>query len=223
MIFLIITSFIISTYLIRKRFIMSNNQSNNNSNHPFSKDDAYRNLERVNYWINNADTKTNFILTFLCVSLVILFSNVEFVKGIQIIFKEFLSFRPLQIQSIISMFGSLLFVVFLFFIVMSIKYFLNALSAKISTKEFKERQIIEKSILFFNSIKENDNLNSFLNLIKECDSEEKLLKEIHSQTLINSLICSQEFDNYNNGINKLKGAGFSLFLLLIFLFIRSIV
>ena len=32
--------------------------------HAFNKEDAYRTLERVNFWINNCDSKSSFILAF---------------------------------------------------------------------------------------------------------------------------------------------------------------
>lgn len=48
---------------------------NMNNKGSFEKNDYYLNLDRVNEWLKNADSKTSFILTFVGIFITLLFSN----------------------------------------------------------------------------------------------------------------------------------------------------
>lgn len=167
-------------------------------------EDKYKNLDRINFWITNCDTKVSFILALQGILVTILATNAPIA-----IFRTF-SYVPamnaLTLGNIFKFaeFLSLLGAIFYF---CSAMYFIKeVLVATISYDEIlkllegtEEANSEEKyqSRIFFMSIA-TMTLNSFRTIPKGY----LLDKDIDTQICINSRICAKKFQNYNKVIEK---------------------
>lgn len=178
---------------------MSENNNLNNSKMGFTKDDAYKNLERVNFWIGNADSKISFVLAFIIALLGLLFTSSKTTDYIQ---KCVETVSTISIKMILPIASLLVLFFMLFYIFSGIKYLLKGLTASINIEEYKESGIIFKSNIFWGAIL-TKKFNEF-NKELENQTEDMLLKDINSQTYINSIICNDKFKNYNKGIHNIE-------------------
>lgn len=168
----------------------------------FSKDDAYRNLERVNYFISSADTKTSFVLAFVGVIMLAFFTSGMIDEG----FTSFLAIvSKLKLSDLKGAFVVLTAISipgFIFFLVKGTFRLIAALTAKIDPHEFKNQNLVLSSNLFLGSIaaKRFDEFSSELDAL----SSDELAKDINSQTFINAKICNLKFQNYNLGLKNIR-------------------
>lgn len=159
----------------------------------FTKEDAYKNLERVNGWIANCDTKT-----------AILFGVLGVIIGLTSeVFKVFGFLKNICAGSVEATSGNITLLVFqmisiiayLISTILSFFNLINIVKARIEPKIYKN---VEKSILHFWSIQNK----TCVNFIEDCQKidEEQLIKDINKQVWINSKICNTKFYFYKKAI-----------------------
>lgn len=155
----------------------------------FTKEDGYRNLENINSWINNSDTKASILLGLIGVFLTMLFSDSSFFKKIFAILNNALS--KITFSDILYLiFIILSIILFLLGVFKLFKVLVPTLKIKINSKR--------NSILYFGSISEHQNCKDFKLSVLEIE-EEDLIDDILNQIYINSTICKNKFDNFTFG------------------------
>lgn len=180
----------------------------------FSKDDCYKNLERVNFWIANVDTKTSFILALIGVVLGVFLTSSMTADALSKLIGYILKFHYKDPKAILIGLTLVLIVAFIWFLGKCVYYLLEALTATINTDDFMGQNFVSNSNLFFASIS-NKNFQEFNSGLRDI-TKEALLEDITCQTYINAKICTRKFQKYNMGIKKLKCA------LIIFLILTSV-
>jgi len=151
---------------------------------------ALKNLERVDKWIANCDTKSSIMLTILCVFLG-LTSNIF--KIISIIFDYFSNWQTNLIsENLYAIFLIVIFIIFVANVILSFTYLVKSLTASINNNY--------QSFLHFYSINKNfKDIKSF-NSEWEKLTDKKLLEQINEQVYTNSKICSNKFLFYKKSI-----------------------
>ncbi|MFL7940824.1 hypothetical protein ACKA0G_10175 [Priestia megaterium] len=167
----------------------------------FNKEDAYKNLERVNYWLGNGDTKISFALSFIAVFLGFIFTSDSITDRLSN-YSKLIKGLEVEVDFFKAVFFGLLFLLLLFFLIKATYFLLKGLRAKIEPEEYRQAGMESKSILFWGSVAQN-NYNQFKNKIENV-SEQKLINDINTQTFINSKICTLKFSNFNLGVDNLK-------------------
>lgn len=170
-----------------------------------TKEDSFKRLELVNFWISNIDNKISFILAFVGVFIGFVIS-----KGLPDIFKYISS---IAIKDLVTLnFGQVISIFMLVAMYLSaiscLILLLLALIGRIDSKVYKEHKLKTNSLLFFGSIA-NMNYSSYK---EKCEKESKgqLINDINSQIYINSKICDHKFKLYNYSI-KLLISSFIIF------------
>lgn len=170
-----------------------------------TKENAYKKLEIVNFWIENIDNKISFILAFIGIFIGFIIS-----KGTPNAFKNI---SNVAIKDILTLnFGqifSVLLVISMYLMAIScLILLLLALKGRIDGKIYKEHKLKTVSLLFFGSIA-NMNYSSYKEKCEK-ESEKELINDINSQIYINSKICDYKFKLYNLSI-KLLISSFIIF------------
>lgn len=162
-------------------------------------EDRYKNLDRINYWISNCDTKVSYLLAFQGIILTIILTS-GFSDTIFKVFSFKLSFENFGINSIINFLKGLTLSLSLLFAIVSISHAFISLRAKLNPRVYKERGLITNSYLYFDSIANRE----YLDFKKEQDdlSQQQLNDQIDSQIFINSKICQFKFIQYNQTLKK---------------------
>lgn len=162
-----------------------------------NKDEKFKELERIDLWINNADTKISYLLAFLGIVATIIFTSGSVISKVRECLDNVLKLSKQDIENILSLVVITLVVNLVFFIAKSIYYLLKASAAKIDVGNTNK-----SSTLFFGSIAANT-LEQFKDKIKR-QTDEELEDDIIEQIYINSKICSEKMKNYNKAIKNLK-------------------
>ncbi|MDF2960662.1 MAG: hypothetical protein K0S39_2397, partial [Paenibacillus sp.] len=184
-----------------------------NHNENFTKDELYKNLERVNFWVANVDTKTSFILAFVGIFLSIFFTSNMTIDALKKLITLLTKLNSDDLKTIFIIFTMIIVIIFLCFIVRTTIFLFNALAASVDPDKFADKELIKKSNIFFASIAAKD-FSEFQNELNNM-SKEKINNDINSQTYINSMICTVKFKYYNKGVKNLKYSLFSFILLII--------
>lgn len=145
---------------------------------------SYKNLERVNFWIDNADRKAGTILTFNSVLMGFLVT-----RGLDIadIFKQ-------GDRKDLMLLSSLL-LGYLVIVGLSVWR-----AVKVFVPSIKPRESYP-SLFFFATIASLD-IDEFKSKMSNLD-DNRILDELHSQTHINSGICTKKFKNIRFATNCL--------------------
>lgn len=162
-----------------------------------NKDEKFKELERIDLWINNADTKISYLLAFLGIVATIIFTSDSVMQKIIACFNNVLKLSKQDIENILSLLVIILVLNLVFFIAKSIYYLLKASVAKIDIIHTNK-----SSTLFFGSIATNT-IEQFKDKVKK-QTKEELEDDIIEQIFINSKICSEKMKNYNKAIKYLK-------------------
>jgi hypothetical protein len=170
----------------------------------FTKEDAYKNLERVNYWLGNGDSKISFALAFIGILIGILFTSEEITEYVQNSISTIGSFSLKDFKMILSIIFILVFIAMFYFTVKGVIYLLRGLKASFDIEKYKQDKVVLDSKLFWAAISSKKFKDFHSNLSKLSDDE--LIKDINSQTYINSVICTKKYRNYNIGITNIKWA-----------------
>lgn len=158
-----------------------------NKSDKVTKEDAYKNLEIVNSWINNIDLKASFILAFLgmLLSSILCSDNLE-------ILKTFISV-PINTISFIEIIKTIVVILLISSSVISAVFLILTLLARTKSES------IPKSHYFFGNIANADR-KDFLNDFKKLN-ENSIKNEILNQVYVNSKICDYKSKLYNKSIN----------------------
>lgn len=166
-------------------------------------DDAYRNLENINSWINNSDTKASIILGLVGILLTINFSNNGFVENVLEIVGKCI--KEISFSDIL----------YLCFVIASIVFFCYGLYnlLKVLVPTLKTNIKLKKnSIIYFGSISNYSSCQEFKSQVYDIKGKD-LLDDLLNQIYINSNICNIKFKNFCNGI-KYSIIGYVLFIIL---------
>lgn len=183
------------------------------------KEDSYKNLERVNFWINNSDCKASFVLAFIGAFISIGLTSSLMSDNFKNIFTSLLTIK-IEFKALISLLIIINLIVLTFFVVKSVFYLLDVLTAKIDIKEFENTDIVKDSKIFFASIAAS-NFNEFNNKLNLMD-EKDVVDDLNSQIFINSKICTVKFEKFNKAIQNAKKMFFCFIVLIIFMFIFNV-
>ncbi|KGJ49813.1 hypothetical protein KD33_07710 [Clostridium sp. NCR] len=159
-------------------------------------EDLYKRLEIVNTWIDNADSKISYVLTFIGV-LFGFFTGTKSSSNISVILEVIYS----KGVSSIALNKLLLLLLFIIFIVTSIISMVNlckALKGSIDIKVYEQKGLATSSNISFQTIS-NSSYEDFSNSVNN-ETENDIIKDITSQIYINSKICTTKFKNYNKGL-----------------------
>jgi len=179
-------------------------------------EDKYKNLDRVNYWISNCDSKVSYLLTLEGIILTIIFTS-NYSKCLIDTFSY--EFTSLNKDSFFRLLESLTLYVFSAMIIISLYNAYLTLRPRLNPKVFKEAGLSTKSVLFFESIA-NRTFAEFIATQQSYNSTNKLEKDIDSQVFINSKICQLKFKHYNYTL-KYCSIGFLMGLIYLILTIKN--
>lgn len=201
----------------------NNDNTNNelNNSNELNTDDVLKTLERVNFWINNGDTKISFALAFAGVLLAGFFASSIITGSLSnLIAKAFTSDMTAKLWEVRILDASILVLIaYTICLVTAVTYLFLALKGSIDASVYKEHGLSTDSVVYFGTIA-NQTFLSFKNKAMTNDTNQ-VHNDLLSQVYINSKICDRKFRLYNNGVNFLI-ASISLFVLLniLFLFIK---
>lgn len=172
---------------------------------PIESEDLNIILDRINNWINNCDTKSSIVLSFVGIILGIIFTTDYINKLFTIYKKVYLS------TNLFNMLFLLFSIASIICIIIGIIYLISSIRAK--TDINNEYGIITDSLIYYQTIASNSNYKEYEEKMEKLN-QDLLKKEIISQIYINSDICTKKFKNYNLGLT-FSIIGVSLFLILI--------
>lgn len=158
-----------------------------NKSDKVTKEDAYKNLEIVNSWINNIDLKASFILAFLGM----LLSSILCSDNLAVL-KTFISV-PINTMSFIEIIKTIVVILLISSSVISAVFLILTLLARTKSES------MPKSHYFFGNIANIDR-KDFLNDFKKLN-ENSIKNEILNQVYVNSKICDYKSKLYNKSIN----------------------
>lgn len=177
-------------------------------------DDKYKNLERVNFWITNVDTKVSYLLALQGIIITLVFTSGirdTFINTMSYVF----SFTNINWLSIVRFIEGLSLYIAFFLLLISLFNIYKTLKARLSSEVFDESGLKTNSLMFFETIAKRKYVD-FVNDQKNL-SEEEINNQIDSQIFINSKICQTKFKHYNIA---LKYCCLSLIPLFIYTLIR---
>lgn len=153
------------------------------------KENAYKNLEIINDWINNSDNKTSVALGLIGILLTILFTTSNSIKRIAKIVSSL--FSKLDFSDILFL---IIFTMFIYFFVYGIWSLIKVL---IPTLKMKVCNI--KSYLFFGSIAQYSSYEQYKNEVLSA-SDDDVIDDLLNQVYQNSIICNNKYKNFTIGI-----------------------
>lgn len=183
-------------------------------------DDKYKNLDRVNYWVSNCDTKVSYLLTLQTIILTVIFTSNYATCIIDTISYQF-SFSDFGWKSFFRFLEGLSLYSFFVLIIFSLYNVYMTLRANLDPKVFQENGLTTESVLFFETIANR----SFLNFISDQQTttnvnSNALDNDIDSQIFINSKICQLKFKHYNLTL-KYSSIGFIVGLIYLILTLKN--
>ena len=177
-------------------------------------------MNRIIEWVRTCDNKTSIIMTItlLVPSFVIgtdwvlerLERVISLVKDACICDGEGYNF------SIWNFTALFLFVVTLFWVGMSLMYFIKVLKAKTKEDTF-DKDIKKDSLVHFNYISTIAKFETYKQMADN-ETDDIYYEDLLSQTYLNAKRCAEKFADYNKGICWLCGAVISLVLFIVSLF-----
>lgn len=162
-------------------------------------------LDRVNFWISNADQKAGILLAVIGFVVPVVGSTDKVVEivasAIKPLLDAFKNNAPLPCYNIIY---CLLILACIILVGITVYYLIKTITAEINPRIFKEKELNVNSQLHFQTI--NKKSFSVFRNSRMCQMEslEQESVDYLSQIYINSDICTTKFLNYNQGIKYLK-------------------
>jgi hypothetical protein len=185
-----------------------------NTGDQFTKEDAYKNLDRVNLWIQNCDSKTSYVLAFVGIFVTVFFTSGMVEDGLKAFIKVVKDISIRDFKILVAFITLVIFGLFVFFLVKGTLSLFKVLTA--TTQD----PLAEGSNLFFGSIAKKE-YEQFSGEISNMDADQ-LLNEINAQTYVNSKICTEKFKCYGIGIKNIKRAFLSFVGLIISIYILQL-
>jgi hypothetical protein len=160
-------------------------------------DDKYKNLERVNFWVTNCDSKVSYLLTLQGILLTIIFTS-SYAGRLVITLSYKLTLSDFGWESFFRFIEGLSLYSFIFLILISLYNAYSTLRARLDPKIFQEPGLVTNSVLFFETIAKRS-FNEFQTdqLTTTNVNSTTLDNDIDSQVFINSKICQLKFKHYN--------------------------
>jgi hypothetical protein len=157
---------------------------------------SIKQLERVNQWIANCDTKTSFLLTFYGVIITVIFSS----KLLADILKTLSLHRvkEIRVHNVILFISYISVLLFLFSIAKILYHILYTLKGRIDIPVDKQNGLNTNSLLFFGKIASKE-FKKF-EIEHDAQSESEYLNDLNSQVYINSVISFLKFKHYNKSL-----------------------
>lgn len=159
-------------------------------------DDKYRNLERVNFWVTNCDSKTSYLLTLQGIILTIIITSNFSIYIVDTISLKF-SFVNFGWNSIFRFLEGLSLYLSMAFVLISLISVYKTLRARLDPKVFNENGLSTNSVLFFETIANRKYVDFVSDQPNTTSSTTILDNDIDSQIFINSKICQLKFKYYN--------------------------
>jgi len=191
----------------------------NGNNKPYTKEDSYKNLDRVNFWIGNCDSKASFVLAFLGIFIGVFFTSDFVYDNLKNLGNTFLKFKFTDFSGFISLIALISALIFIFKFIQAVKYTLGSLTASVDSNEYSQMGVKTDSNLHFLSI-DKKGFNTHFQEVQDLNDEKELIHDIESQVAINSRIANRKFSNYKNGILYSKE---SLLYFVTFLLLSSLI
>ncbi len=169
-------------------------------------DDKYKNLERVNFWVTNCDSKVSYLLTLQGIMLTIIFTS-SYAGRLVVTLSYKLTFVDFGWDSFFKFIESVSLYSFILLILISLYNAYSTLRARLDPKIFNEQGLVTNSVLFFETIA-NRSFNDFQTdqLTTPNINSTTLDNDIDSQVFINSKICQLKFKHYNLTLKYCKFA-----------------
>lgn len=188
-------------------------ENNKNNYETYTKDDGYKNHDRVMFWISNGDTKISFALAFIGVIASVAFANDKIGLFINKHFDVLQNMTIKDLKVIYSILCLGVLVAFCAFIIRSIYFLFKGLLASTNTKIYNQDGLETNSKLFWGTVTKS----SYLDFKKAISNmtEEEMINDMNSQTYIKSIICTKKFKNYNKGLKSLQIALFIFVILIV--------
>ncbi len=177
------------------------------NNSAFNKDALCQILDRINFWIENCDTKTSIAISAIGIIFAVLLSKDYAVK-----FKAIIGYMVNNIN-----FFSFLYLTFTVISISIISLgcycLFRVLVSRTDINLYKEAGIQLVSSIFFSGVANSKSYKDYRKKLENF-SENDLRNDLISQIYICSKICDKKFKNYKTGIT-LVFIGFVFFLCLI--------
>lgn len=164
----------------------ANNQSSQDIDGKYTKDDAYQSIGMINSWISNIDTKTSFALAFVGVLIGVIFN-----RGIPKAFATVTMVSRISELRGGDIIATILVALLYMVSFLSVCSFLLVMIARV--KNVRNTQ----SVFFFGSIANQKlvDYQSRIGMISEKEIIEDLVEQIHT----NSQICMKKIKYYKYG------------------------
>lgn len=167
-------------------------------------DDKYQNLERVNFWVTNCDSKVSYLLTLQGIVLTIIFTSNYATCLIETLSYKF-TFTNFCWQSFFRFIEGLSLYSFVVLTAISLYNAYSALRARLDPKVFLEPGLTTNSVLFFETIANRKFTDFLTDQIGTTNINSTTLdNDIDSQVFINSKICQLKFKHYNLALKYCK-------------------
>lgn len=179
-------------------------------------DDKYKNLDRVNFWVSNCDSKISYLLSLQGIILTIIYTS-NYAGRLLVTLSYHLTFNNFGWQSFFRFLEGLSLYTFMILILLSLYNAYSTLRARLDPKIFREPGLVTNSVLFFETIA-NRSFSDFQadQLLKTNGNSTTLDNDIDSQVFINSKICQLKFKHYNMTLKYCKLAVIAGLIYLIF-------
>lgn len=189
--------------------------------HAEQNEESLKTLERINFWISNCDTKISFLLAFAGILLGGFFSSSIITGSLTKLIDKLIKINDIENHWEIKHieFTTLVLFIFVILMIVSITYLFRGIKGSIDPTGSQQSQLTTNSNLFFGSI-QSKSFGDFKDGI-EAQTLVEIQNDYLSQIYINSKICQQKFNLYNQGVTYLIFSTFTFIILnILFLFIR---
>lgn len=167
-------------------------------------------LERINFWIVNADQKAGTILAILGVVVPIVGSTDKVIEIIAEAIKPLVTYYKGNTEFPFSnLIFAFLILICILLLGISVYYLLATIVAKTDPKVFKEKDLVVESLLHYQSINKLTFSNYKRLRVEQMEKNDEESKDFLSQIYINSDICTSKYENYNRGLCFLRWFLFS--------------
>jgi hypothetical protein len=165
-----------------------------------------KNLDRINFWIQNVDAKNSFLLALSGVIIGFVFTSDSFDKSITSYIKDV--GPSISWSAIYAIINLSLFVASIIAIGNCLRLFLSSLKGRIDPSIWNEEDLDTKSTIHFQTIAASKNFREYKRRFKRLDTVQEKREEVEandllSQVYINSKIVTTKFNLYNRGIKSL--------------------
>lgn len=169
-----------------------------------TREESLQQLERINFWIANCDTKASIVLGFLGVFTPLFFTSTPMLDSIKYAIHAISSGHVPMASGIIYSISGITITAMVVWIVLTFFFIFKSLTATVGDAVTHAAGIMTNSDMFFHAIKTKTFSNYYGNISHNSDQD--MFRDIHSQIYINSHICSNKFEFYNNAVKYLKFA-----------------